>query len=65
MPMASMSANTVVGPTKRNPRRWSSAVSATDSAELLGTSARLRGAGAGTVGDMRDNDRGADDRAAR
>ena len=27
--------------------------------------ARLRGAGAGTVGDMRDNDRGADDRAAR
>ena len=45
MPMASISANIVVGPTHRNPRAFSSFDSATDSSLELGTSDGVTGAG--------------------
>src|SRR5699024_7401773 len=45
IPIASIRANMVVGPTKRKPRRLSSAASAIDSAEVVGTSSGDRGAG--------------------
>ena len=45
MPTASISANIVVGPTNVNPRRFSSLLSATDSGEVVGTSAYVDGAG--------------------
>src|SRR5699024_6641800 len=44
-PTASISANIVVGPTKTNPSRRSARASATDSAEVVGTSAGVAGAG--------------------
>jgi hypothetical protein len=44
-PMASISAKTVTGPTKLNPRRLSSLASASDSGERLGTSSAVRGCG--------------------
>src|SRR5690606_3747846 len=45
IPIASIRANIVVGPTNAKPRRFSSRDSATDSGELVGTSERRRGAG--------------------
>ena len=48
MPTASISANIVVGPTKVNPLRLSALDSASDSGEVVGTSAyvvRARGVG--------------------
>src|SRR5699024_945728 len=44
-PRASIRANIVVGPTKRNPRRLSSAASAADSGLVVGTSAAVAGIG--------------------
>src|SRR5690606_30707584 len=45
MPTASMRANIVVGPTCRKPRARSASARATDSGEVVGTSARVRGRG--------------------
>ena len=45
MPIASMSACTVVGPTNANPRRFSSSDSAVLSSEVVGTSAKRVGSG--------------------
>ena len=45
MPMASMSANIVVGPTKANPRFRSALESASDCGVCVGISARVRGRG--------------------
>ena len=45
MPIASMSAYTVVGPTNANPRRFSSLDSAVLSSEVVGTSAKRAGSG--------------------
>src|SRR5699024_12732370 len=45
MPTASISAKAVVGPTKEKPRLLSSLAIATDSGEVVGTSASERGAG--------------------
>ena len=44
-PIASISANTVTGPTNENPRRLSSLANASDSADRLGTSSMTRGQG--------------------
>src|SRR5699024_4122969 len=44
-PRDSIRANIVVGPTKRNPRRLSSAASAADSGLVVGTSAAVAGIG--------------------
>lgn len=45
IPIASMRANMVVGPMKRKPRALSSAASARDSGDVVGTSAAVRGTG--------------------
>ncbi len=45
MPTASMRANIVVGPTKAKPLRLSAFESASDSGEVVGTSASVRGRG--------------------